>query len=167
MNFQDKAWMRYAGKPLLKHVIDHIEPDVDHILISRNAPNPQETGLAHLLIRDEMPDYQGPLSGIASCIRHITTDKVLVLPCDVPLLPSDLVPRLIRNLSNHDIAVATSSGRIQPLVFSAKSQTLISISAYLDSGRRSVRGWLSSICFTKENFDETMFVNINEISQLR
>ena len=167
MNYQDKAWLDYAGKPLLEHVIDYIENYVNQILISRNMPNPAEDKLPYLLIRDQLLGYQGPLAGIASCTGHIENDKVLVLPCDTPALPPNLVTRLIKGIIDFDIAVASSEGLIQPLIFAAKSEALNSIQTYLASGERSVKGWLSAQSFTKIEFNAESFENINELSQLR
>ena len=167
MNYQDKAWVHYAGVPLLKHVISHIEQDVDQILISRTAPHPAEKSLPYMIIRDYLHGFQGPLAGISSCISQIKTDKAIILPCDIPLLPNDLVPRLTSSLIAFDIAVATSGGILQPLVFSVKTQVLNSIHSYLESGERSAKGWLSSLCFTEIDFGEGKFNNINSSSQLR
>ena len=50
MNYQDKAWLNYAGKPLLEHVIQHIEKDVDHNLISRYTPSPADKQLRNNFI---------------------------------------------------------------------------------------------------------------------
>ena len=166
MNYQDKAWLNYAGKPLLEHVIRHIEKDVDHILISRNTPSPADKKLRYNVIRDDMHGFQGPLAGISSCTSHIKTDKTIVLPCDTPILPKNLASRLINGLSEFDIAVASSEGIIQPLIFSAKTKALNSIQPYLESGKRSAKGWLSSACFAEIKFGTKQFENINEVSQL-
>ena len=167
MNYRDKAWLNYAGKPLLAHVIDHIENYVDQILISRNKPHLAEDKLPYLLIRDQLLGYQGPLAGIASCTRHIENNNVVVLPCDIPILPPNLVTKLIEGIIDFDIAVASSRGIIQPLIFAAKRQALNSIQSYLASGERSVKGWLSAESFTKIEFNAEAFENINELSQLR
>ena len=167
MYYQDKAWVRYAGKPLIEHVITHIQQDVDHILISRAASQSEEKKLDYHLIRDEKQDFQGPLAGIASCVPHIETDNALVLPCDTPILPKTLVSCLVRNLADFDVAVASSEGIIQPLIFAAKSRVLYSIQPYLESGERSAKGWLSSIPFIDIDFGSDKFENINETSQLR
>ena len=167
MNYQDKAWVHYAGRPMLEHVIDHIEQDVAQILISRNRPNPAYNRLPYLSVPDELPGYQGPLAGLASCTNYIENDKVLVLPCDVPILPQSLVTRLMTGLIDFDIAVASSGGAIQPLVFMAKTQVLKSISTFLESGERSVKKWLALGQFAEIEFGAETFENINEASQLR
>ena len=152
---------------MLEHVIDHIEQDVAQILISRNRPNPAYNRLPYLSVPDKPPGYQGPLAGLDSCTSYIENDKVLVLPCDIPVLPQSLVTRLMTGLIDFDIAVASSRGVIQPLIFGAKTQALSSILAYLDSGKRSVKGWLSARIFTEIDFYPDTFENINELSQLR
>ena len=167
MNYRDKAWVNFEGRPLLEHVIDHIKFDVDQILISRNNINPEYDTLPHLSVYDESPGHLGPLAGIISCSRIAKYHNTLVLPCDVPVLPSDLVTRLRRALAKKELVVASSAGSIQPLIFMAKITRLSSIDDYLSSGNRSARGWLESEKFTEINFEGFNFENINEPRQLR
>ena len=167
MNYRDKAWVYFAGRPLLEHVIDQIKFDVDQILISRNNKTPAYDTLPYLSVYDENPGHHGPLAGIMSCYRIAKYQNALVLPCDVPVLPSDLVTRLRRALEEKDLAVASSSGTIQPLIFMARTARLSSIDEYLSSGLRSARGWLESETFTEINFEGFNFENINEPWQLR
>ncbi len=166
MNYQDKAWVIFAGRPMLTHVIDHIKADVDQILISRNSTNTAYDDLPYEAIADEMPGYQGPLAGLTSCSRYVKNTQVLVLPCDVPVLPIDLVSRLSTRLSGDSLVVAASGGRIQPLIFMTRAPALDSIASYLETGRRSVMGWLETREITEEDFGPGEFVNVNEPSQL-
>ena len=169
MNHQDKAWVPFKGKALIEHAIEHIRDDVDQIIISRNREHPGYDRMPYVCQSDEISGYQGPLAGISSCLKHINSDLVLVLPCDVPRLPDELIPELQQALSGCEIAVAETIDRIQPLIFLARKSSIASVTNYLESGRRSVMGWLETQRFKPVRFEdgEGFFENINETTQLR
>lgn len=189
MNYKEKAWMPHHGKPLLSHVLDSISPQVDMILISRNntrdprydeLPYPCITDMelsdkeladkkfAAIDSDDEVNDQKGPLSGIASCARHVKTPLTLVVPCDTPRLPNDLVQKLLGGLGDATVVVAHDGNNEQPLVFLARTRALEGIDKYLKSGRRSVKGWLDGVNHKQVYFvtGSGEFENINTVDQL-
>jgi molybdopterin-guanine dinucleotide biosynthesis protein A len=180
MNYAEKAWMLHHGKPLLSHVVDSIHPQVDGILISRNNINdPRYDSLPFSCISDidfatdaydgVTPEQKGPLSGISACARQIKTSLTLVVPCDTPHLPSNLMRRLLDGLGDASVAVAHDGKSEQPLVFLAQTIALQAIVPYLKTGRRSVRGWLNEINRNRVYFEaeSSAFENINTLEQLR
>ena len=169
MNHEDKAWVSHLGKPLILHVLERITTYVDQIVISRNSDNQAYETLGYKCVSDLYADYQGPLAGIASCAPGVDTEFTLVVPCDTPSLPSDLVERLSSRISGTDIVVASHAGKIEPLIFLARTETLDSIPAYLSTQRRSVMGWLESNEYREARFenDSRAFENINKTSQLQ
>lgn len=169
MNHQDKAWIQHRGKPLIHHVLDKISPQVDAVIISRNRSHSEFEHLPYQCFSDQYEDYQGPLAGIASCIPYINADLALIVPCDTPNLPEDLVSRFTEEITGSDLAVAVDKRSLQPLIFLSRTQTLGSITDYLGTGRRSVMGWLETVNCTEVPFDEQpdAFENINKISQLQ
>ena len=179
MNFAEKAWMLHHGKPLLSHVVDSISPQVDRILISRNNINDSRyDALPYPCITDikfnpndndgEAPEQQGPLSGISACARHVTTPLTLVVPCDTPGLPNNLMRELLDGLDDAAAAVVHDGKNEQPLVFLAQTIVLAEIDTYLKTGSRSVKGWLDGISHNRVYFetDSGEFENINTVEQL-
>lgn len=166
MNHRDKAWATHKGRPLIRHVLERVEPHVFHVIISRNRDNPAYADLPYPAYSDDLPDFQGPLAGITSCLPHVETSLTLVIPCDTPNLPVNLVPRLLEALGDRSLAVAEENGRLQQLVFLAKTEVLGSIEDYLLTGKRSVMGWLERQDIAAVGFDNE-FENINRTSQLR
>ena len=179
MNYEEKAWMLHHGKPLLNHVIDSISPQVDMILISRNnTRDPRYDELSYSCYTDsefagidndiEVTELKGPLSGISACARHVITPLTLVVPCDTPRLPGDLMQKLLGGLGDASVAVAHDGHNEQPLVFLAKTTALEEIDIYLKSGRRSVKGWLDGINHNRVYFEtgSDEFENINRVDQL-
>lgn len=168
MHSQDKAWVEYKGKPLIEHVIDDIEPQVDQLIISYSRNEERFSALPFASRSDEKPFFSGPLSGVMSCVDLVTTDLVFVAPCDMPNLPADLVARLGQALNGNDLAVAHDGDREQHLLFLAKTYTIDSIGFYFSSGQRSVAGWVASQKRSVVDFsaEAACFLNINTHAQL-
>ena len=166
MNYQEKAWAIHRGRPLIRHVLDRISPQVTHVIISRNRPDPRYDDLPYTCLADDSDRFDGPLAGIATCISMVTTPLTLVVPCDTPNLPADLVDRLNVGLQQADICIATDEQRDQPLIMLAKSGSLDSTSDYLATGGRSVTGWLDTHRIERVRFSAPLLANINEASQL-
>jgi molybdopterin-guanine dinucleotide biosynthesis protein A len=169
MNNRDKAWVEHKDKPLLAHVIERIAPQVDDIIISRNHIDLRDKTLPYRCVSDGNLNFNGPLAGIASCLEHVTTAVTLVVPCDTPSLPTNLVSAFQEFLITGDLVIAHDGNREQPLIMMAKTDTLANIQAYLNSGKRSVRGWLQTTPYQVARFTgaPTAFENINDESQLK
>ena len=165
----DKAWCSYKGKPLIQHVIDTIEPQVDHVIISCSENFERFQSLPYRYCIDTEAGFQGPLTGITSCADSVNTEYVFVVPCDMPLLPSDIVQRLKVTLGNNPIALPNDGIRDQHLVFLCKTQTIDSIRDYLISGEKSVVGWVTRLTPVSADFsaDVDAFLNVNTNAQLR
>jgi molybdopterin-guanine dinucleotide biosynthesis protein A len=120
------------------------------------------------------PEYSGPLSGIISVMRYLEQNQhhgsadLLTVPCDMPLLPSDLVKRLYATRMLHDsgeerVVVAHDGHRVQPLCallsLSAKSR----LESFLATGQRKVLDWVEHIDALIADFsdDPEKFININ------
>ena len=179
MDYAEKAWMLHHGKPLLSHVVDSISPQVDTILISRNnIRDPRYDELPYPCIADiafaandnggEVTEQQGPLSGISACARHVKTSLTLVVPCDTPRLPNNLMQKLLGGLADASVAVAHDGNNEQSLVFLAQTTALEEIDNYLKSGRRSVKGWLDGVNHNRVYFEtgSNEFENFNTVDQL-
>ena len=179
MNYAEKAWMLHHGKPLLSHVVDSVSPQVDMILISRNNTNDTRyDALPYPCIEDiafsinehdgKAAEHQGPLSGISACARHVKTPLTLIVPCDTPRLPNNLMRKLLDGLGDASVAVAHDGNNVQPLVFLAQTIVLAEINTFLKTGRRSVKGWLDGINNNRVYFKSGSgeFENINTVEQL-
>ena len=179
MGYKEKAWMMHGEKPLLSHVLDSVSAQVDAILISRNnVKESKYDGLPYKCITDKTGPREhnnftdraqlGPLAGICACVRHVDTPFTLVVPCDLPSLPRNLVGKLKNGIADANVAVAFDGMNEQPLVFLAKTQVLRSIDAYLMSGKNSVKGWLNGISRQRVLFENgpRLFENINTPDEL-
>ncbi|MBO6556700.1 MAG: molybdenum cofactor guanylyltransferase [Pseudomonadales bacterium] len=166
MNYQEKAWLIHRDKPLIMHVLDCITSQVSNTLISRNQLDERYESLPYACFKDSDNQFEGPLSGIVACLRGVKTEYTLVVPCDAPNLPGNLVTGLMEGIKDSDVCIAQDSERDQPLIMLARTDVLESINRYLSEGRRSVHGWLNRHDFARVRFPEHQLHNINEVAQL-
>lgn len=171
----DKGLVQLQQKPLIQHVIDRIRPQVDGIIINANREIEQYLTLGYPVLQDEVsqdgsPDFIGPLAGMRLGLKHAQHDYLLTAPCDSPLLPLDLAPRMLASLlkNNTDIAVATSDGDTHPVFCLCKKSVLKSLEDYLVNGGRKVSTWQKSQKYIKVDFSDCSdaFVNLNTLEDL-
>lgn len=113
MGGTDKALLPLSGRPLVSHVQDRLEPQVERLALSANGPA-DRLGFTGLPV---LPDHvsQGPLSGILAALDWAEgADAVVSCAVDTPFLPCDLVPRLWL-AGEGGLAVAECGGRIHPV----------------------------------------------------
>ena len=168
MNYQDKAWLPYEGKPLIHHTIKRISSQVSQILVSTNHSDSRYDKLPYACIPDLNTNFEGPLAGILACRDHIASPLALVVPNDTPNVPKNLKSLLLPHLKDSDAVVPSHKGVCQPLFLLAKTSILGSIAPYLSAGGRSVKGWLQHLSTIQVDFvSQEPFKNINNPEQLK
>lgn len=138
------------------------------VLISANRNHERYKTLGFPVIADRRSGFQGPLAGIEACLHWVTDAPVVVVPADMPDLPSDLPRQLMAKLRADSIVTAHDGERAQPLCMAMQGRYwLDSIAAWLDQGGRSVQGWLSAKPVLQVPFnDQRRFHNINDMGDL-
>ena len=168
MNYQDKAWLPYEGKPLIHHAIKRISSQVSQILVSTNNKDPRYDELPYACIPDLNTNFEGPLAGILACSNHVASPLALIIPNDTPNVPKNLKALLLPHLKGNEAVVPSYNGVCQPLFILAKTSILGSIAPYLASGGRSVKGWLEHLSITQVDLvSQEPFININTPEQLK
>ena len=169
----DKGLQTLQGKPMIAHVIQRLQPQVDRIMINANQNHERYREFNFPVWSDEKNDYAGPLAGMQAGLIHCETAYMLTVPCDTPMLPTDLVTQLATALekSTADIAVANTKqhDRIQrqPVFCLMKKTVLTDLTTALERGVRKVDLWLAEKNVVDVVFDdETAFANINTLEEL-
>ena len=93
MGGADKALCPLAGRPLIAHVLDRLEPQVERVLISANGDPSRFAGLGCPVVagcRAARPALRHPCGSDARPARLGAT-HVVSTPVDTPFLPGDLV----------------------------------------------------------------------------
>ncbi|MCW8923968.1 MAG: molybdenum cofactor guanylyltransferase [Gammaproteobacteria bacterium] len=166
MNHADKGLVEFKGRPLIEHVINALRHQVDDFVISAN----RNLELYKHYSPDVVPDVSGkhgPLSGIASALPTCSHDRVLVVPCDMPFLPDNLVDSLLTNSDNSPLSIIKVHTRMQ-LVFLMHKSLLGSVQEHLDSDKHKLMQWVEacSPVIIDCSHSARAFRNINSIHDL-
>ncbi len=164
---KDKGLVPYQGKQLIQHMIDRVKPQVDQLVININQNKNEYESFGTRLTSDADNDYQGPLAGILSAHTKIDTELCFIVPCDMPHIPMDTVERLLAAIDDKPAVAVSNQGRVQPLVLLVRTSIIGTIVDRLAGNNRSVLGWLESIAYITEDFDDSVseFRNLNEPSE--
>ncbi|NBZ86981.1 molybdenum cofactor guanylyltransferase MobA [Stagnihabitans tardus] len=106
---RDKALVTLAGLPMIAHVIARLDPQVGALAISANGDPARFAAFGLPVLPDDAP--MGPLSGILAGLIWARSQGFTALvsaPCDGPIFPGDLVPRLCLASEGHNGALATT-----------------------------------------------------------
>ena len=142
MNHADKGLVKFNGRPLIEHVINALQNQVDDFVISANRNLELYKQFSANVIPDNTEKH-GPLSGIAAALPVCKHENVLVIPCDMPYLPDDLVEKLLADFQHSDIAIIEVLQRLQ-LVFLMNKSLLASAREHLGSGKYKLMQWVES-----------------------
>ncbi|RUR33122.1 molybdenum cofactor guanylyltransferase MobA [Vreelandella nanhaiensis] len=162
MGGRDKGLEPFAGLPLFAHTAAKLEGQVAELLISANR-NLDAYSMFGRVISDVEAGFQGPLMGIYSGLQAANTPWLLVVPCDTPLLPDNLVARMWAGIQNADIAVAFDGQRIHPTVALIRTALADDLHAALKSGERKIQRWYErhSPCQVDMSDCPDAFTNLN------
>lgn len=140
MQGAEKGLQLLAGKPLISTILDRLSPQIDTIWLNVNREIERYQQLYPQLpfYRDNLTDFQGPLSGMLSGFEHIDSKYLLFVPCDTPFFPSNLLKKLYTALTINQaqIAYAHDGERAHPTFALVHRSVAEPLRAYLASGER-------------------------------
>jgi molybdopterin-guanine dinucleotide biosynthesis protein A len=170
MGGQDKGLLCIDGRPLVVQVIDAVRPQVGSLLINANRNLDRYRALGYPLVTDLLEGYLGPLAGMASAMQATVTPYCLFVPCDSPLVPSDLCARLYHDLeaAGADVSVAHDGHRMHPVLALLRRALLPDLLDYLGKGRRKTGAWYREHRLVLSDFSDRPegFLNINRAEDL-
>jgi molybdopterin-guanine dinucleotide biosynthesis protein A len=166
----DKGLMPFRGRPLAQHAIERLRPQVGELLINANRHAETYRGFGAEVVADALPDFAGPLAGLLGGMAAARTPWVIMVPCDSPFMPDDLVARLAvaARAQRTAVAVARSAGREQPVFLLAATCLHDGLASYLAQGGRRIDAWYRPLPAAVVDFpDEEAFRNINTLADLQ
>lgn len=170
MGGADKAFAPLAGKPLLAHVLDRLEPQVERMLISANGDAARFAAFGCTVLPDAKP--QGPLSGILAALTHaadLGATHLLSAPVDTPFLPGDLVPQLLlaAEQSAEGLALARTVDGDHPATALWPVALAPALADFLARGEAKVTRFTEAHHATRASFaDPRAFMNLNTPEEL-
>ncbi len=127
----DKADALLDGDTLIARVRASLEAQVDAVVVVGGTPG----------IADRPHAGLGPLGGLNAALHHARAegyDWVVSVPCDAPLLPDDLVARLLADGPSYAAAM--------PVIGRWPAALADRLDAFVATDpRRSMRGWAEAV----------------------
>lgn len=165
MGGEDKGLVEIAGRPMVAWILERLAPQVDAVLINANRNQDRYAALGVPVVGDTMPDFAGPLAGMAAALAQAATPWIATVPCDGPFLPADLVSRLQAACEREraEIAVAHDGERMQPVYALIPAALRGSLEGFLQAGERKIDLWYARHRLALADFSDRRdtFVNIN------
>ena len=166
----DKGLQPFRGKPMVAHVLERLEPQVDEVLVNANRNVEDYARFGHRVVADEIAGFAGPLAGFERGLAHARGALLVTVPCDSPFLPTDLVARLRAALEERrtDLAVAKTGDQAHPVFCLMRREVLPSLREFLGSGQRKIDRWYGALAVAEVAFDDEAdaFLNINTRAEL-
>jgi len=169
---EDKATILFRDRPLWKIQLDllrKLQP-VELFVSARNDPPWRPPDVR--FVRDEEPS-RGPLSGIAATLSQITTDHLLALAIDMPLMTESYLRGLYEKVDGNRGVVPLIENRAEPLAAIYPRRADVDFAEALASNNYSLQpvvaklvaaGKLQPVQASLE--DQARFRNLNEPADL-
>ena len=139
---RDKGLVEFRNYPLISYAAKVVKGRVNEIFISanRSLENYSKYGK---VIEDDLEGYQGPLAGISKALKVCTTNYLLVLPCDSPMINVSLIDSLVEKMESgkYDICVAHDGERMHATFALMKANLNESLDNFLSEGGRKMALW--------------------------
>jgi molybdopterin-guanine dinucleotide biosynthesis protein A len=161
----DKALVPLCGRPLILHVLDRLEPQVECVLISANGDAVRFAAFGCPVLPDDRP--QGPLSGVLAALTRAAAmgaTHVVSTPVDTPFLPGDLVPQLLLAAegSSEGLALASDATGDHPATALWPVGLAPALAAFLAEGQAKVTRFTDAHHAARARFpDPRAFLNLN------
>jgi len=166
-----KPLRRLGGMTLLDHACQWATRQSGTCAIAVRAQDQIPPASLPLLI-DEQPGL-GPVSALVSAMRFArdnSCEAVMLIGCDQPFLPDDLLARLAARIGDHAVAMPVSGGKDQPLASLWRIRES-EAAAFIAEGGRSLwrladRLGAVRIAWDSETSSRNPFANINDCKTL-
>ena len=180
----DKGLQNFNGLPLALHTLTRLQMGggVGSIMLNANRKLAAYESFGVSVWPDVLADYAGPLAGFLTGLERCETSFLMTVPCDTPLLPLDLVPRLAQALEDQDADIAMVGApelgqdgqitmRAQPVFCLMRVDLMESLVHFTQEGGRKIDAWTALhktvlVPFDLPGDDPKAFCNANTLTEL-
>jgi molybdopterin-guanine dinucleotide biosynthesis protein A len=168
MGVGSKALIRLGDKVLLEHVIQRLQPQVNHLAVSGDTQ--LLTDVDCPIIEDKVAKFSGPLAGLYSGLldqRLSSAEYLLLAPCDGPFIPDNLADELYGLIlsQNADVACVRYENVVQATFSLWRKRTVTAVKKALlsdhNGGFKPLLGELNTVYFDWAYSPVNPFFNIN------
>ena len=164
MNYNNKALLNYKEKKFIEHIIEAGKNYKEIIIISNNK---EEYRGFNLRVVEDIYKGNGPLSGIHSALVNSTTDEVLCIACDMPLITEKTLNILGDYSGDYEVLIPRVSERLQPLCSIYSKKIIRNLEEAIKENNNKLQLLIKSLNYKiiegneEAKFIEDDFLNIN------
>ncbi len=141
---EDKLLFRLGDRRTVERVIDSAREVCSKVfLVAKNLEKFRDLEVD--LVEDLLPD-QAPIIGLYTALSLARGEEVMILSGDIPLIKPEVLKLLIEEFKE-PATLLSSGGRAHPLTGVYSRSLLPALKDYIDSGGRSLVGFLEEIDF--------------------
>jgi molybdopterin-guanine dinucleotide biosynthesis protein A len=148
----DKGLQSFQGQPLALIALERLRPQVKSVCINANRNLDHYRSWGCNVHPDKEQGFAGPLMGFLTGLQHCQTEWLMVVPCDSPFFPLDLVARLAGAAHQQQTSLATVNAheinkqgvlacRPQPVFCLLHKHLEVHLQSFLASGGRKIDAW--------------------------
>ena len=162
---EDKGFLILNGKTFMSYIIEALQPIVGEIIIVSNNSDYDIFKLKR--VADVMKD-SGPLAGLYAGLLHSETENNIVLSCDVPLINTSVLKKLIDELNPEaEVIQFESQGKTMPLIAMYKRNCMHPILKLLQSNERRLRFAIEQLEVKTIQLDSELGETVRNINTVR
>ncbi|HEU5140522.1 MAG TPA: molybdenum cofactor guanylyltransferase [Bacillales bacterium] len=164
-----KAFAIHNEKYFYEHICEVLRPYVDNIIIVTRPELLRRFRNHRIIMDDSQFKGMGPLAGLYSGMRSLSSEWYCVLACDMPMMDQQSVRSLVKAASKangYEAVVPNIDGRVQPLAAMYRENTVEILESLLVQGKRKVGDFLNEIQVYNLNeqvfgANSNSFINVN------
>jgi molybdenum cofactor guanylyltransferase len=178
----DKGLQNFNSTPLALHALLRLQMQEGGLVggqmvnANRNLAAYEAFGVP--VWPDTLDGYAGPLAGFMTGLERCETPYLLTVPCDTPLFPLDLAPRLAQAFEDSSTEIAMAAApeedgqlRPQPVFCLLRVDLMESLLAFTHGGGRKIDRWTDQhrtviVPFDRQGDDPRAFFNANTLAEL-
>ena len=143
LNGRDKSQLRVGGRSILERQLAALDSLADRIVIVANdAARFRAAGVP--VVEDLVPGTAA-LGGIYTALATATTDRVLVIACDMPFLTGRFLRHVVACADEVDLAIPRSADGYQPLCACYARSCLEPVRRRVETGALRVQDLVSEV----------------------
>lgn len=163
---QNKSLLELGGNTVIGMILSGLKLLFGEITLVTNSPADYE--FLELQMIADIYAGRGPISGIHSGLFHSTTDRNLFLTCDMPLIETDTVRKLLNIKTSKPVVVFKEGKYVHPLPGIYSKSMLAEIEEIIrhESGKKNPKFKLLNLLHEEKTEiisipESNMFFNMN------
>ncbi|WP_062108351.1 molybdenum cofactor guanylyltransferase [Bacillus niameyensis] len=164
---QNKALMKLNGEQVIKRLIKEFEPISKKVILIANDHSPY-TNLG-VKVKEDILGYrgQGPLAGMYTGLKEVSTGYCLVVACDMPFAAQELALKMVKMMTEYDCdaVIPVTDQHTHPLFSIYNARIVDQVKAVLETERRSMKALIErlNVKFHKIDKDLEVVWNMNTL----